>query len=632
MPDILNTALSGLTAYQSALSTTSHNIANVGNESYTRQRIQLDARTPIRQGPNFFGQGVNLTDVKRIIDNFNTANLRDFTASTSRLNVFDAYASRVENLITDSQGSLMPAMDGFFNALHDVANDPSATAPRVALLGSAEIMQQRFNSLASNLQNIGDEVNGRIRDNVSQINAITTELARLNDTIDRLSTADNQPSDLLDKRDALIKQLAEKISVNVVQQSDGTLNILAGTGQLLVTGSVSQNLVAQTDSAQPDHITVALQGSSGNIDISNSVTGGELGGLLDFRKNMLESTQNQLGRVAIGLSEAMNAQSVKGYDLNGDLGQNMFSTVDTGHLQGVFGGDYLNNGFDVGDTISFDLQFDGRTVNVSHTVVAGDTNQTIGAALLAGAGGINADANVTDNGNGTYTLAGTTLGVSMTFSLHGSDIQFETAGGPSSLGNNLVVTNLTDGVANDASLSLASLGSSSTRFTAGTVASGSPATFIGPSTTSIPNQGNSGTGQVNFSITDITALTTSDYRVSYDGANYNVVRLADNVTVASGAGPFNVDGLDITPGGAANNGDSFIIRPTRLGALSFKSLTTDPNAIAAASPIRTATANTNIGSVAISQNSVVNAQDGNLLDTVDIYFDPANPAGTFDLV
>lgn len=632
MPDILSTALSGLTAYQSALSTTSHNIANVGNDSYSRQRVELDARLPIRQGQNFFGQGVNLTDVKRLVDNFNTINLRDFTASTSRLSVFSDYASRVENLISSDSGSLMPAMDGFFNALHDVANDPSANAPRVALLGSAEILQKRFNTLSGNLQDMGTEVNGRIRDTVSEVNSITTELARLNTTIDRLSSPGNEPSDLLDKRDALIKQLAEKVSVTVVKQNDGTINVLAGTGQLLVTGSVSQKLVAQTDAARPDHVTVAIQGSAGNIDISNSITGGTLGGLLDFRNNMLETTQNQLGRIAIGLSEAMNAQSVKGYDLNGNLGQNLFSTVATGHLQGAFGGDYLNNGFDVGDNISFDLQFDGRTVNVSHTVVAGDTNQSIANALLSGAGGISADGNVTDNGDGTYTLAGTTPGVSMTFSLHGSDIQFETAGGPSPLGNNLVVSNLTDGVANDATLSLSPLGSSSTRQTAGTVANGSPASFIGPSTPATAHQNNTGTGVINYSITDITALTTSDYRVSYDGTNYNVVRLSDNTTVASGAGPFTVDGMDITPGGTPAAGDSFVIYPTRQGALSFKTLINDPNAVAAASPIRSQTNSGNIGSVAISQTGVTDALNGNLLNTVDIYFDPANPAGTFDVV
>ena len=136
MPDILTTALSGLRAYQGALSTTSHNIANVGNEDYSRQRVELNARLPAQVGREFIGQGVDLSDVKRIIDEFNTLNIRDFTSSSSRLSAFESYASRVENLIADDQSGLMPALDGFFNALNDVANDPAANAPRVALLGA----------------------------------------------------------------------------------------------------------------------------------------------------------------------------------------------------------------------------------------------------------------------------------------------------------------------------------------------------------------------------------------------------------------------------------------------------------------------------------------------------------------
>ena len=83
MPDILTTSLSGLRAYQSALATTSHNIANVGNEAYTRQRVELDARLPLREGTSFIGQGVDVSNVKRIFDQFVTENLRIFTSSTS---------------------------------------------------------------------------------------------------------------------------------------------------------------------------------------------------------------------------------------------------------------------------------------------------------------------------------------------------------------------------------------------------------------------------------------------------------------------------------------------------------------------------------------------------------------------
>ncbi len=633
MPSILNTSLSGLMAYQGALSTTSQNIANVGNENYTRQRVELNARLPIRLGSNFFGQGVQMTDVSRIIDDFNTISLRDSTSSTSRLGTFESYATRIEGIIADEQGSLMPALDGLFNAMNDVANDPSANAPRESLINAARNVQQRFVSLSTELQTIESEVDSRITVEVSEINSITTELARLNGTIRRIGSIDNRPSDLLDQRDALLKQLSEKISVTVVEQANGSLNVLLGKGQLIVSSETSFSLVTLQDAAQPDLVSIAIQSTGSNVTITDSVTGGNLGGLLDLRDNLLQSAQNQLGRIAIAVADSVNAQSIQGYDLNNNLGTRLFSTVDTGRLQAQFGGDYLNNGLAVGETVAFDLQFDGRTVNVSYTVQVGDTNQNIADGLLFGANGIDNDVNVTDNGDGTYTLAGTTAGVSMTFELYGTNIKFETAGGPSPLGNNLLITNLTDGATDNTTLRLSSLGSSSTRATAGVVSTGNPATFIGPNTVAIPNINNTGTGLVNFSVTDVSAFTAADYEVRYDGVNYNVIRLSDNANVASGAGPtFAVDGMEITTGGVPITGDSFYMRPTRLGAISFRTVVNDASQIAAASPIRATSNAANIGDVAISQSSVTDALDGDLTRTVDVFFDPTNPAGTFDLV
>lgn len=632
MPDLLVTSLSGLRAYQGALATTSHNIANVGNEDYTRQRVELDTRPPIRQGSAFFGQGVDLVNVQRIVDEFNTANIRELTSRSTRLEIYASYASRVENIIADENASLMPALDGFFNALNDVANDPSADAPRVALLGAMEQIEHRFQSMGTELQTIEQEVDSRVLFEVEDINAITTELAKINEAIVVFTDFNKRPPDLLDKRDALLKQLSEKIQVTVVEQADGIQNVLVGTGQLLVSGTVSNTLVAQQDSAQPDRLAVSIQSTAGAVEITGSLVGGELGGLLDFRNNLLDSAQNRLGRTAIALAETMNAQHVQGYDLEGNLGTNMFSTVSTGPLQGMFGGDYLNNGFSTGDVVSFDLEFDGRTVSVSHTVLATDTNEDIADALLSGINGIDADANVTDNGDGTYTLAGTTAGISLTFELYGSNIQFESAGGPSPVDHNLTITNMADSGLGDANIELFPLGSSSTRFSNGVATVGTPAVFVGPITTAINNQNNTGTADVYFSITDISSLNISDYEVRYDGVNYNVVRLSDNFVEDSGAaGPFTAGGMQITTTGVPAIGDSFYISPTKLGAVGFTSLLTDSSQIAAASPVRATSNINNLGSVEVSPATVTDTLNGDLASTVNIYFDPATP-GTFDVI
>lgn len=633
MADILNTSLSGLRAYQTALATTSHNISNVGTEGYSRQRVELSARPPQQFGSTQIGQGVDISDVSRIFDNFVIENIRDFSSSTSRLSIFESFATRTENLIADEQGSLMPALESFFASLSDVSNDPSSTAPRITLLERAENLEQRFTSLSNDLLDLQHEVDNQLQFVVTDINSIAQEIARINEAITKVSSVNYQPPDLLDQRDQLLKQLSEKVAVNTVVQNDGTLNVLIGTGQLLVSGTAVLSLGLAADGAQPDRRAIQLISSSGSVDITNTLKGGEIGGLLDFSNTMLDDAQNRLGRLAITLSETFNAQNVQGYDLNGDLGTNFFSTVGTGNLQGIFGTNYRANGFDDGDTVSFQLDFDGVSLAVNvPAILATDSNVDIAQNILTTIGAFGVD-----NLDNTFTINGTTPGVSITFSLQstnnldGSFIEFETSGGPGATLNNLQISGLTDGVADDLIMETRLTGSSSTTVNAAFINSTNAVNFQGPSNSTLPNMNNTGTGLVNFSITDVTKLTVSDYQVNYDGANYNVVRLSDNVTVASGAGPFNVDGMSITPGGIANAGDSFYLRPTRLGAFSFKSLISDPADIAAASPLRSSVSTANLGNTSISQATVTDITDGDVLRTVDIVFDPVNP-GVFDVV
>jgi len=481
MADIISTSISGLRAFQTALATTSHNISNVGTEGYSRQIVELTARQPLGVGNFQIGQGVDVQNIERIVDDFVTGNIRDFKSEVSRLDIFNDFASRVENLIADDQGSLMPALDNFFNSVNDLANDPSSNAPRVAMLSAAEVLEQRVVSLATEMQQLEQEVDERLSFEVNELNAIATELGRINESISKLSTSVSQPSDLLDKRDVLLQRLAEKISVTVVEQNDGILNVLVGTGQLLVAGNMALQFNLSADPIQPDRLAIALQSPGGNIDVSNTVSGGSIGGLLDFRDGLLDSSQNRLGRVAIAVADTFNAQHQQGYDLNGNLGGAFFN-------------------------------------------------------------------------------------------------------------------------------------------------SGSPQT--------LPRTTNLGLSTVTATVSDVTALTVSDYSIDYDGANYNIVRLSDNVTVASAlpaAFPLtNIDGMDFSLGGGAPvAGDSFYLRPTRLGAIGFSSQISQTNLIAAASPIRTSIAATNIGDVSISSGTIVDVTNANLSNTVTITFN--TPANTFDI-
>jgi flagellar hook-associated protein 1 FlgK len=155
--------------------------------------------------------------------------------------------------------------------------------------------------------------------------------------------------------------------------------------------------------------------------------------------------------------------------------------------------------------------------------------------------------------------------------------------------------------------------------------------FVAPAVGVISKSSNTGNAVIGASVASASALTTSDYRLTYTGANYTLTRLSDNTITTYATLPQTVDGVTIAlASGAAASGDSFLIQPTRNAARDIAMNLTDPAAIAAAAPIRTLAAGANTGGATISAGTVNGPPpvNGNLQQPVTITF---TGAGTFDV-
>jgi flagellar hook-associated protein 1 FlgK len=143
---------------------------------------------------------------------------------------------------------------------------------------------------------------------------------------------------------------------------------------------------------------------------------------------------------------------------------------------------------------------------------------------------------------------------------------------------------------------------------------------------------NTGSATLSASITSASALTASNYRVSYTGGAYQVTRLSDATTTSYAALPQTVDGVSIQlTGGTPANGDTFFIEPTRYTARNLNVVLTNPSAIAAAAPIRTSAASANTGTGTINPGSVNAPLNANVQQPVSIVFTSAttfNVTGT----
>jgi flagellar hook-associated protein 1 len=341
MADLLSTGVSGLLAFQRALSTTSHNISNVSTDGYSRQRVLIGTRPAQGYGNGYVGQGANVRTTQRVYDDFVGAQTRSTSSSLEHLDVYASNAERLNNMFGDSANGLSPTLQRFVNSFQAVANAPTSIPARQVLLSEANTLQQRLQFFNSRLDEIGNEINSRIRGEVAEVNSIAQGIARLNNEITAgiARTGGQPPNDLLDQRDRLLDELSQKISVNAVRQDGGTVNVFVGSGQPLVLGADVNQLTTMQDPFDSARLTIALETPGSSVDISRNVSGGALGGLLDFRSEQLDPAHNALGRIAVALSDIVNTQHHNGIDLSGALGGDFFA---------VGGAEVSDNGLNTG--------------------------------------------------------------------------------------------------------------------------------------------------------------------------------------------------------------------------------------------------------------------------------------------
>ena len=310
---------SALGSFRLALDVTSQNIANANTEGYSRQRVDLATIQPFDPNGLQPGDGVHVTSIQRISDDFLAAQSRDLSADFNRLDSFHQLASEIDNLVADDQASLTPALQSFFNSVEQLNANPSSVPARTVMLGEARSLVDRFNGLDRQLGAINTEVNARITNEVNEINALARNIAEINSKVAGAGP-NSAPNELLDSRDQMLKELAGHIAIQTSEQN-GAINVYAANGVALVTGSRAGSLEVVRDPLDSQTLQVA----NANGVISGQVRGGSLAGILDFRREMLNPVRNELGRLATVLSHSFNQQHAKGLDLNGRPGGDFFS-------------------------------------------------------------------------------------------------------------------------------------------------------------------------------------------------------------------------------------------------------------------------------------------------------------------
>jgi flagellar hook-associated protein 1 FlgK len=404
---MLGTGLSSLRALQRALDTTAHNIANVSTPGYSRQNVQFETRKPSVAGSGWIGNGVNASQVRRIYDQFLTTQTRTSSGNLARLEAFATQAERLDNMLGDTTNGLSTSLQAYQDALSEVSATPGSIPARQVLLSEGRALVQRMQDYDNRLREMSADIDTRFAGEAREVSLVAQGIARLNGEIETsMQNTGQPPNDLLDQRDRLIDEISSKVSVTTVTEGN-FVNVFIGNGQPIVLGTTASEITTVTDPFDPERTQFALNTPTGTVDISRGVSGGTLGGLLDWRREMLEPARNELGRIALAVTTQVNAQHREGMNLSGTLGGDFFNiggigvtnvTTNTGvatvaatrtSTGAVTASDYVlaNNA----GTFSLRRRDTGAAVTFTGTGTALDPILADGMSIVVGAGSVSGD-------------------------------------------------------------------------------------------------------------------------------------------------------------------------------------------------------------------------------------------------
>jgi flagellar hook-associated protein 1 FlgK len=319
---LLNLGIQGLRSNQTALSVTGQNVANVNTAGYSRQRPEFASHENLN--------GVEVYDISRVADQFLNSQIWSDTASYNNADIFSTYANELDNLLASDATSLSNAMDNYFGALQTAVDDPMSLPNRELFVAEADALVRRFNDMDANLERQNQSLNGRLESSTAQVNAIARNIAQLNDTLRIATAAGSEVNELLDKRDAQLDQLAQFVNFTTIETPNtGEISVYIGKGEPLVIGKDANELVPSVDPADPNKVNVSLRIGNSTADITDQIKGGQIGGLLEYRDNILDTTRDQIGIITLAFADSMNKQHQLGADLDGELGGLLFSDINS---------------------------------------------------------------------------------------------------------------------------------------------------------------------------------------------------------------------------------------------------------------------------------------------------------------
>ena len=323
LSSILSIARSALWAHQRAMAVTAQNVANAQTPGYTRERLTLMAVASSPYVANGIGLGVTDAGVERTRDTFYDATYRNESGLLGGSATMRDYLSQVESAVNEpSDTGISAALDGLFQSFGDLANDPSSGTNRDLVRTAASRLVRQLNTLDQQIQQTSQDAVAKLRQDVTDANAITSQIASLNANIRAAHAAHADSADLEDRRDLLTDQLSSLAGVRTLPQEDGSITVLAGDTTLVDGGTAHALSIVP---APGGGFGIGMDGSGTPIDLK----AGSMKAITDLVSKVLPDLTSKLDTFTQSLVTEVNTIHRTGYTADGQTGTDFFDPAGT---------------------------------------------------------------------------------------------------------------------------------------------------------------------------------------------------------------------------------------------------------------------------------------------------------------
>ena len=396
-----------LVAQQAGMNVAGHNIANINNEDFSRQRVQLEDQHPRK---SMFGQGVNIGSVERVTDRFATQRVIAEQARLGGLSVREQTLAKLEQIFNEMEtGGLRATLNEFWDAWGHLANQPESEIHRSELITKTRSLTRKLNEMGGQLRGLRTEVNGRMSLQIEQINQLAEQLAVQNTNVQRTDRGRGEASDLRDEREATLKKISKLIEINWFEDDDKLIQVTAGNGWPLVAGRRAGRLEASLKNNELGMFSLhGIDPQGISKDLTGEIREGEMAEMFKLRDETILGFVKRLDEFTTEMAYKINRLHSSGTGINSstDSLRSSFSLKPDAQVKplpflrdGIFRIHLVTEDNEILETYEVELEAGRDTIRD----IVDRINATVGESGLFGAT-LNSDGSVTLASNGVYNF------------------------------------------------------------------------------------------------------------------------------------------------------------------------------------------------------------------------------------